>query len=114
MDKRYAALRTIGSIYKVLGVIGGAVTILLVIAVCLTSVLGGAAADSFSRQFGSDIGLGGLFGGVLGGIVASLAIVLYGGGMALTLYAAGEGIYLLLALEENTRATALVLQRQAS
>ena len=30
--------------------------------------------------------------------------------MALTLYAAGEGIYLMLAVEENTRMTAEALQ----
>ena len=113
MEKHYTALRTIGSIYKVLGAIAGVVTVLLVIAACLTSVLGGAAADTFGRQLGSDVGLGGLLGGVFGGLLLSFFIVLYGGGMALTLYAAGEGIYLLLALEENTRATVLALHRPA-
>jgi hypothetical protein len=111
MEKRYAALRTIGTVYKVLGGIAGVVTVLLVIGACLTSILGGATADRLSRQLGTDVGLGGLFGGVLGGVLLSLFVVLYGGGVALTLFAAGEGIYLLLALEENTRATAMALQR---
>jgi hypothetical protein len=62
----------------------------------------------------SDLGRSGpmgLFGGALGGLIASVVGIIYGGGLALTLYAAGEGISLLIALEENTRATAMYLHR---
>lgn len=114
MEKRYGALRTIGTIYKVLGALAAVVTIALLIGVCLTSVLGGAAADSLSRQLGSDVGLGGLFGGVLGGILGGVFVIIYGGGAALTLFAVGEGIDLLIALEENTRSTSLALQRHST
>ena len=112
MERRYVALRIIGTVYKVLGGIVAALTILGVLAVCLTSIFGGAALGSLGRELGGDTALAGLFGGVVGGVIASVAIVLYGGGVAAALYAIGEGIYLLLALEENTRATTALLQRQ--
>ena len=54
----------------------------------------------------------GLFGGALGGLLGSLVVLIYGGGIALTLYAAGEGVFLLLAVEENTRLSATLMQRQ--
>lgn len=67
MENRYRALRIMGTIYKVLGGIAGLMTLLLVITVCASSVLGGAAINSLSREFGNASGIGGLFGGVLGG-----------------------------------------------
>ena len=113
MERRYMALRTIGTIYKVLGGIVGIITLLLVIGICVASVVGGAALDSFSRELARATGFAGLFSGVVGGLVVSIVGILYGGGMAITLYALGEGVYLLLALEENTRATARLLEQQA-
>lgn len=112
MEKRYAALRIVGNIYKVLGIIAAVLTVVAVLAICGTSVLGGAALDSMGRQFGQDLGGGGVFGGVLGGVILSVVAVVYGGIIALTLYAFGEMVYLLVALEENTRLTALMLQGQ--
>jgi hypothetical protein len=114
MEKRYTALRIIGTIYKVLGGIVGVVTILVVLGICAASVLGGAAMGSLGREFGRNAGVPGLFGGALGGLVIGVVAIVYGGGLAITLYAVGEGVYLLLALEENTRATVALLQRQAN
>ena len=113
MQSKYRALGIISTIYKVLGGIVGALTLLLALAICATSVLGGAALDSFGREFG-DIGGPGLFGSVLGGLLFSLISILYGGVIAVTLYASGEAISLLLALEENTRMTAEILRGQLS
>lgn len=110
MEKKYAALRTIGTIYKILGAIVAVLTLLVVIGICATSVLGGAFLNSLSQEFGG--GMGGMFGGVVGGILTSLFLILNGGGLALTFYALGEGIYVLLALEENTRATAALLRQK--
>jgi hypothetical protein len=114
MEPRYRALRIIGTVYKILGGIAGVVTALLVIAICASSVLGGAALGSFSREFGEGAGVGSFFTSALGGILISLFAILYGGIISVTLYGFGEGIYLLLALEENTRATAQLLRRQSS
>lgn len=113
MEKKYNALRIIGTIYKVLGIITGLITILLVLAVCVTSVLGGAAIDQLGQSFGGSHGAGGIFSGLLGGLIFSVVGILYGGGLAITLYAMGEGVYLLLALEENTRETALLLRERS-
>ncbi len=112
MEKRYGALRIVGTVYKVLGIVVAVLTVLAVLALCGTSVLGGAALDSMGRQFGQDFGGSGIFGGVLGGVVLSVFSILYGGMIAITLYAFGEMTYLLIALEENARATAAMLQGQ--
>jgi hypothetical protein len=81
------------------------------------SVLGGslfdAALNSVSRYGGSgSSGPAGTLGGILGGVIIGGIILLYGGIASITLYAFGEGIYLLIGLEENTRTTALLLQQQ--
>ncbi len=113
MEKRYRALRTIGTIYKVLGAIAGILTIIAIIGVCATSVLGGAAFNTFGRDLGMGDGIG-MFSSVLGGVMFSLSAAFTGGLAALTLYSLGEGIYLFLAIEENTRYTAQVLSYQAN
>lgn len=114
MEKRYHALRIVASVYRVLGIIAGALTVLVMLGTCLATVLGGAAMDSISREFGRGTGMAGLFSGFVGAAVTSIILLIWGGGSALTLYGIGEGIYLLLALEENTRATTRLLQPQQS
>ncbi len=112
--RHYQALRIIGTIYKVLGVIAAVLTILLVIGFCGVSVLGGSLLSNIESTYGYGGGpsFGGALGGILGGLIGSIVLIIYGGGIAVTLYAFGEGVYLLLALEENTRATAQLLQQQ--
>ena len=110
MDKRFKALRTIGSIYKILGIIAGIITALIVIGICVTSVLSGAVMDSVVRELGGS-GSSGIFSGMLGGLLVNLFVLLNGGGIALTFFAMGEGIYVLISLEENTRATVELLRR---
>ena len=113
MEKRYRALRIIGTIYKVLAAIVAGITLLSILGLCATSILGGVGQAAFSR--GNSFGLfGGLFGGILGALIFSVLAIIYGGAVSLTLYAFGEGIDLLLALEENTRMTAMALQSQAN
>jgi len=114
MEKKYKALRTIGTIYKILGTVAGIITLLAVIGICAASVLGGAALDSFSRELGDYgySGPSGVFSGVVGGLLISIFVILNGGGLALTFFAMGEGIYVLISLEENTRATVDLLNRQ--
>jgi hypothetical protein len=107
MEKRYNALRVIATIYKVLGIVVAIVTVLAVIGFCAFSVLGGAAMGSLGRDATS-----GLLSGVFGGFLFAIIGIIYGGGIALTLFAAGEGISLLIALEENTRVTAMALQQR--
>lgn len=111
MNKRFVILRTIATIYKILGIIAAALTLLSIIGFCATSVLGGAFLESVSQELDYISGTN-MMGGVVGAVVLSLVTLLSGGGAALTFYAMGEGIYLLIALEENTRATAALLQQR--
>ena len=104
----YDARISMGMLFTLTG------TILTAFGLCVTSVLGGAAVNSLQHSFGGGGGSAGLFSGLIGGVILSVAAIIYGGGLALTLYAAGEGIFLLLALEENTRSTVALLQQQIS
>ena len=98
MEKRFKALRTIGSIYKVVGIIVAVLTVLGALAACAALALGSSAMSEFSS--------GSFVGGAFGGALAAIGIILYGGFIALTAYGAGEAIYLLVDMEENTRASA--------
>ena len=112
MENRYQALRIIGTVYKVLGIAVAVLTVLVIIGSCLFTLVGGLGGAAMGR--GADEVLAGVFGTVIGTIFSTLCLgifmIIYGGGIAVTLYAMGEGIYLLLALEENTRTTAALLQ----
>ena len=112
MEKRYKALRIVGVLYKILGVIAALITVLAVVSLCVTSILGGAAINRITREMGPELPLSGMMGGALGGLIGGLLIAFYSGGAAVTLYGMGEMIYLFLALEENTRKTASLLENQ--
>jgi len=112
IEKRYKALRAIGTIYKVLGVIVGVITVLLAVGFCLMFIAGGAALDAMGNQFDLPTTGLGTVGGLFYGLILALIIIIYGGGLALTLFALGESIFLAVAVEENTRTTAILLQDQ--
>jgi len=114
IEKRYKALRTIGTIYKILGIVVGVLTIFSILGFCVMSLLGGAALGSLANDpaMGDIPALPGIFSGVVGGIIATVIGIIYGGGLSVTLYAFGEFIYLFLAIEENTRLTNFMLQQK--
>jgi len=112
MEKRYRALRIISTLYKIAGAIVLVFAILGAIGMCLAGVLGGTALEEMSREFGEMGGMG-LMGSAIGGILAGLGVLIGGGLSGLTLFATGEGISLLIAMEENTRMTAMHLAGQA-
>ncbi len=103
MGNKFRVLRIVATIIKilawiilVLGVLGGCASLVL-------GLMGGAATP---RGGGAGLAiLGGLFGAFSGVVVIIFAALQF-----LFLYAWGELIYLLLALEENTRLTAERLQ----
>jgi len=107
MEKRYGALRFIGSIYKLIGIIVLVVTAIGALGACAGVLVGGAAFRDTAAQSGVPI-----LGSLLGAIVVAFFGLLYGGAIGLTLFAAGDFISLLLALEENTRTTATLLRAQ--
>ena len=113
MEKKFKILRFIGTVYRILGIITAVLTVLGAAGICLTSVLGGAMIDQVQRELG-DIGPLGLMSGAAGGAIIGGFLLVWGTITALLLLAAGEGIYLLLALEENTRTTADCMQQFSS
>jgi hypothetical protein len=111
MERRYSALRTIGTIYKILGVIAGILTLLIALSICGASIFGMPVFNNMMHQYGGG-SVGSSFGSVFVGIVTSLFALIYGGGLTVTLYGFGEGVYLLISMEENTRATREALEKK--
>jgi hypothetical protein len=103
VERRYPALRVLSGLYKVLGGIVGALTVLGALGACIFGIAGGAAMGALEQELGTPIpGIG----GVVGGVVTGLLILLYGGSIAVTLYAGGELVSLLISIEENIRSVA--------
>ena len=103
MEHRYGVLRIIATVYTVIGAIIAVIAVLVALLACI----GGAAFSSFS---GSN-GLPNTGSGAVGGIFAGIVILIFGIIYALIFYGLGEGISVFLALEENTRITATLLQQ---
>ncbi len=112
MEKRFRALRVIGTFFKILGVIAGILTILSAIAMCAFMVMGSTVLNSALQAYdlGNDSGV---YGSLLGGALIGLLLLLYGGLITASIYGLGEGIFLLIAVEENTRATRLFMEEKA-
>lgn len=102
MDRRFTALRVIGTIFKIFAWL-----------VFITGLLGaiGALLAGFTLS-GQDL----LFGLNLSGPMAGIAMFVVALIVAiinfLLLYALGESIYLFLSIEENTRRSAFFVQQQ--
>ncbi|MEI7988286.1 MAG: hypothetical protein WCI88_04540 [Chloroflexota bacterium] len=113
MKRKYGALRTISTIYKILAGLAAIITVLLIIGSCLSSFFGGMFANQLLESFGRGGGGGGGFNaaGLIFGAIISFIVLLYGGVITVSLYAMGEMVDLLIALEENTRLTASMLQQ---
>lgn len=111
MHKRYRVLRLLGTIYKMLGILTGLITLMIAVGACVSILAGGAAFEQVGRQLGQEYQAISMISGVLSAFIALIGVI-YGTGIALALYAAGELIDLLIALETNTRTTAWVLQQQ--
>jgi len=105
VPQRFGVLRLIGTLLKVMAWIVLVASILL----ALTAGLAGPIA----RQFMGDAGLQTelLAMGSAGGLIAGVLLMVIGIVLFLTLFAAGENIFLQLAIEENTRMSAALLLR---
>jgi len=112
MEQRFHALRTIGSIFRVLGYIALILTIIGSLAFCGLTVVSGTLIQSATQQFGINSGAGGFLGGLFGGLLGGFLILLYGGFISLWVIAVGELIYLLIGVEENTRKAGYLLETQ--
>lgn len=104
MDKRFTALRIIGTVFKILAWISLIFGLLGAIGML---VLG----FTLSRQ---QVLLGLDLGGPMAGIAMFIVVLVISIFGFLSLYAIGESVYLFLSIEENTRRTAYIIQQQYS
>jgi hypothetical protein len=109
VERKFRILRIIGTIWKVLAwvtLIGG---VLSSIGILVVGLLG--SGGLILRQFGQDPavmpGAMSALSGIVGFTLALATTVIY----FLSLYAVGELVYLLLAVEENTRQAANTLRQ---
>jgi hypothetical protein len=111
MVKKFKALRIVGTIYKIIGAIILVFTVIGAAGSCLSGILGGALFSGLADQLGSftNSGSGGM---AAGGIIIGLGILLWGFIAGITTFALGEGVYLLIDIEENTRAAANLIQKE--
>jgi predicted lipid-binding transport protein (Tim44 family) len=113
MEPRFRALRTIGSIFRILGYIALVLTILGALAFCGFSVIGASAVESsVAQQLGVSSSGAGFLGGFVGGLIGGILVLIYGGFISLWIIAAGELVYLLIGIEENTRKTGYLIENQ--
>lgn len=107
MQKKFGALRAIGTILKIFGVIEIILAFAGMVAIIVfSSVMGNAITFG---QYLVDMGGSALLMGIA---IGALFFVITLAG-AIATYGVGELIYLFIAMEENTRATALLIQGQS-
>ncbi|HSR31548.1 MAG TPA: hypothetical protein VLY63_13365 [Anaerolineae bacterium] len=102
MDRRFTALRIIGTVFKILAWISLILGLLGAIGMLILGF-------TVSSQEGP-LGLG--FGGPLAAIALFVVALILTIVSFLTLYAIGESVYVVLSIEENTRRSAYILQQQ--
>lgn len=109
MEKKFRVLRVVASIWKI---IAWLVLVLSVLGGCGALATTLMASSQFSRQ-SSAFGIG-ILSGALGGAVMAGGAILLGVLYFISLYAVAELIDVVLALEENTRATVELLKQHKS
>lgn len=105
MEKKFKVLRIVAFVWKV---VAWVILVFSVLGGCGALVATLMAGNQLARQSAA-LGLGTL-GGAVGGVVMALGAILLGVFYFISLYAVAEMIDVVLALEENTRATAEYLK----
>jgi hypothetical protein len=102
MEKRYRALRTIATIFKILGWV---ILALGILSVCGTSGAILLGVTSVPGVMGVNVtgGEAGLLWGLIGAAIAFVGMIVTVGLYALILIAGSEAINVFLDIEENTR-----------
>jgi len=107
MKRRYRALRVIGSIYKVLGIIVGVITLLSIVGFCLSALTGATALVSLGEELGVSREYAIIFGAIGSGVV-----FIYGVAVTLTFYAFGEGLQVMVSMAKDARETVTLLRER--
>ncbi len=102
MERRFTALRIIGTVLKILAWIALLIGILTAVA----GLVVGFGLSGQNALLGLDLA------GPLGAVAMFIALLIVAIFNFLLLYAAGEAIYVFLSMEENTRRAAYILQQQ--
>ena len=108
MERRFRVLRFLGLIYQILAWIVLVAGILSAIAVVVLGATAGEAPVVPGMPFLP--GMNTLIGAIIGGVALLLGSIFY----FVLLYAAGELIFLGLAIEQNTRETAYYLRGEST
>jgi hypothetical protein len=99
VEKKFTVLRIIGTLWKIVAWIVLVVGVVASVGVLLTGILGGPMMRRMVPVPEGASWMYGVAGGIIGFIAALVSTIVY----FLLMYAVGELIYLLLAIEENTR-----------
>jgi hypothetical protein len=102
MDRSFTALRIVGTVFKVLAWVWLVLGLLAAVAALAGGFFLGSQLDAVSLD------VGGPLAGLAMFIVAVIASIIN----FLLLYAAGEFVFLILSIEENTRRSAYIAQQQ--
>ena len=106
MEKKFTVLRIMGTIWKVMAWLELIIGILVAIGFLLMGILGGPMLPAHVPVPARESWAYSVAGGIVGFVAVLIATIIY----FLLLYAVGELLYLLLAIEENTRQTAQQMQ----
>ncbi|MFN3706485.1 MAG: hypothetical protein ACK4WM_10895 [Thermoflexales bacterium] len=114
MKGQYIALRVLGTLLKVLGVIGLLLTVVFTLGTCLSGSLIGSLFRELTPNSSSDPAVESALG--ILGVLAAFPTLLAGLLVSLALFAQGELLFVYIALEENTRKAVALLEslQQAS
>ena len=104
MTKRFKVLRAIATIWKILAWVELILGIIASVGVLAFGIVGMSSLETYGYSYPRDVPwqLAGPVGGLIGAFGVLVAVVFW----FLMLYAIGEMIYVLLAIEENTRQAA--------
>lgn len=111
MEKRFRALRSIGTLLKILAWIVLVIAVLAAIFVAIAGI--GGSIGMISDAVGQDVS-GLAVGGAFAAIMMGGAVLLGGVFNFIVLYAAAEAVFVILAIEENTRLTSMAVSGRAA
>ncbi len=119
-EKKFKVLRLLGTLYKIVGVLIAIFTILGAVIAVVIGVFGADVLGQWSQMapmMGPRPDGPGMYPGMwgmnaFGGVISAVMLLLWGLLLSAMLYGAGELFYLYIAVEENTRVTARLLQNK--